>query len=270
MKLKYYLRGMGIGIILTAIVMGFALGGRKAALSDAEVIKRAKALGMTEATAEVLTQTQSENSEAGKDDSSTSNQALDQIGEKIPEEINEEIALSDPSVSEVAEEAQEGEADGAKSDSSADEASKEKSDSAAATASSKEEVKETEKNSDTAAAETSKEETTAATEASTAETTAQSDNANAAASTAPAQTTASAISDSTKSLNSTTKTITIPGGLGSDGVASILAREGIIDNAAAFNNYLVNKRVDRIIRSGTKTIPANATYEEIARIITTG
>ena len=28
MKLKYYLRGMGIGILLAAIVMGFALGGR--------------------------------------------------------------------------------------------------------------------------------------------------------------------------------------------------------------------------------------------------
>ena len=46
MKLKYYLRGMGIGIILTAIVMGFALGGRKATLSNAQIIERAKALGI--------------------------------------------------------------------------------------------------------------------------------------------------------------------------------------------------------------------------------
>ena len=58
--------------------------------------------------------------------------------------------------------------------------------------------------------------------------------------------------------------------MGSDGVASLLAREGIIDDAVAFNKYLVERRVDRIIRSGTKTIPANATYEEIAKIITTG
>ena len=42
MKLKYYLRGMGIGIILTAIVMGFALGGRKATISDAEIIEMLK------------------------------------------------------------------------------------------------------------------------------------------------------------------------------------------------------------------------------------
>ena len=48
MKLKYYLRGIGIGVILTAIVMGFALGGRKTTMSDAEVIERAKELGMTD------------------------------------------------------------------------------------------------------------------------------------------------------------------------------------------------------------------------------
>ena len=60
MKLKYYLRGMGIGIILTAIVMGFALGGRKATISDAEIIERAKALGMVDPTSGVLPRLQAE------------------------------------------------------------------------------------------------------------------------------------------------------------------------------------------------------------------
>ena len=47
MKLKYYLRGLGIGIIGTAIVMGIALSGsKKETLSDAEIIERAKLLGM--------------------------------------------------------------------------------------------------------------------------------------------------------------------------------------------------------------------------------
>ena len=48
MKLKYYLRGIGIGVILTALIMGFALGGRKTTISDAEVIERAKKLGMVQ------------------------------------------------------------------------------------------------------------------------------------------------------------------------------------------------------------------------------
>ena len=47
MKLKYYLRGLGIGIICTAIIMGIALSGnKKETLTDAEIIERAKLLGM--------------------------------------------------------------------------------------------------------------------------------------------------------------------------------------------------------------------------------
>lgn len=46
MKLKYYLRGLGIGIIGTAIVMGIALSGKKETLSDEEIIERAEVLGM--------------------------------------------------------------------------------------------------------------------------------------------------------------------------------------------------------------------------------
>lgn len=50
MKLKTYLRGLGIGIIVTTIVMGITLGGGKEKLSDAEIIARAKELGMVEST----------------------------------------------------------------------------------------------------------------------------------------------------------------------------------------------------------------------------
>ena len=46
MKLKYYLGGLGIGIIVIAIVMGIALSGKKETLSDEEIIERAEVLGM--------------------------------------------------------------------------------------------------------------------------------------------------------------------------------------------------------------------------------
>ncbi len=47
MKLKYYLRGLGVGIICTAIIMGIALSGnKKETLTDAEIIERARLLGM--------------------------------------------------------------------------------------------------------------------------------------------------------------------------------------------------------------------------------
>ena len=47
MNLKYYLRGLGIGIIVTALIIGIVTGGRGKALSDEEIIKRAEQLGMT-------------------------------------------------------------------------------------------------------------------------------------------------------------------------------------------------------------------------------
>lgn len=47
MKLKYYLRGLGVGIICTAIIMGIALSGnKKEKLTDAEIMERARLLGM--------------------------------------------------------------------------------------------------------------------------------------------------------------------------------------------------------------------------------
>lgn len=48
MNLKYYLRGLGIGIIVTAVIMGIALGGKKQELSNEEVKERARELGMIE------------------------------------------------------------------------------------------------------------------------------------------------------------------------------------------------------------------------------
>lgn len=48
MKLRYYMRGLGIGVIVTAILMGISLGGDKEKLTDAEIMARAKELGMVE------------------------------------------------------------------------------------------------------------------------------------------------------------------------------------------------------------------------------
>ncbi len=48
MKLRYYLRGLGIGIVITALLMGLTKGGAKETLSDDEIIARAEALGMVQ------------------------------------------------------------------------------------------------------------------------------------------------------------------------------------------------------------------------------
>ena len=46
MKLKYYLRGLGIGIIVTTIVLMISFSSEEETLSDGEIIARAAQLGM--------------------------------------------------------------------------------------------------------------------------------------------------------------------------------------------------------------------------------
>lgn len=72
MKLKYYLRGLGIGIAVTAAVLMLAGGGKKS-LTDEEIIARAKELGMVESV--TLSQLASENEE---------------ISENISDDVSEE------------------------------------------------------------------------------------------------------------------------------------------------------------------------------------
>lgn len=52
MKLKYYLRGLGIGIVVTTLILTIAFSGHKEKLSDDEIIKRAEELGMVMADTE--------------------------------------------------------------------------------------------------------------------------------------------------------------------------------------------------------------------------
>ncbi len=273
MKLKYYLRGMGIGIILTAIVMGFALGGRKQTLSDAEIIQRAKALGMIEAGSGTLSDTGLGRQEENKDDASTSDQALDQEGKEISEEEQQKVASSDNAVSEVAEEEKEGEgADSEKSDASTEDESKTSGEEATSSESvdNKEALGANETqvadNSQAAASQTSDSEVqnadTQTDDASASQNQAADSQADAAQTQEQTQTAAAP--------SASGRTVTIPRGMGSDQVARILYNEGIVDDAVTFNRFLIDRGVDRIIRSGTKTIPEGATYQQVADIITKG
>ena len=45
MKFKYYLRGLGIGILISTIILSISFAMKKNDLSDDEIIARAKELG---------------------------------------------------------------------------------------------------------------------------------------------------------------------------------------------------------------------------------
>ena len=266
MKLKYYLRGIGIGVILTALIMGFALGGRKTTISDAEVIERAKKLGMVQGG--VLSDYSNEdNSIDNKDDSSSSDTEVSEEGKEISKENDEAVTLSSSPISKVATPKAEAPKEEEKSSSAVSSTDKSdvvsdasKKDEAKATQAKAESKSDNSNNTDLNKKEdtSKKEEEPKKEEESKKEESAQND--------APSE--EAKAPQSENAVSKEAKTINIPGGMSSDAVARILQNEGVIDDAVSFNKYLVDSRKDRIIRSGTKNIPAGATYEDIASIIT--
>lgn len=105
MNLKYYLRGLGIGILVTALIMSIATGGKEK-LSNEEIMERARALGMVpegtlleDAKAALNTL---EDSEAEGKDESEEPQDLEEDGtpEVLPEPSGNEEPKETPGQSE--------------------------------------------------------------------------------------------------------------------------------------------------------------------------
>ena len=190
MELKYYLRGLGIGIAVTAIIMGIALSGDKP-MTDEQIIARAKELGMVENT--VLSDT--ENKET--DDDGAGNE--DAADETAPDDgVENEDAADEDTPEDGVEQAQDTVANGSVSESDA-----------------------------------------------------------AADDTADSQT-----------ASATLKAITIASGDGSYTVAKKLQDAGAISSAETFDNFLCEHGYDKKLRTGTFSIPADASDEQIARIVT--
>jgi DNA polymerase III alpha subunit (gram-positive type) len=295
MKLKYYLRGIGIGVILTATIMGFALGGRKTIMSDAQVIQRAKELGMTEGG--VLS-----DSEKGDNNSSAytslSVETLDKTDKERVEEVNKAVAAAGKSSSKEETKEKEEKTTDTKneSDKNKSEATSSSTETAKNTVTQEASTKETTKNESDSKEEKKEENTTVVdtvksdetvkvdsneaedasneTETKEIETSETSDDktevAQASQSEENSDNEDTEVSTNAEYTTSISKTITIPGGLGSDAVARLLYNEGVIDSAIAFDNYLTTNRLDRYIRSGVKNIPSGATYADIADILTKG
>lgn len=90
MNLKYYLRGLGVGIVVTSLILGIGLGSRKETLSNEEIKERARALGMVEESitvAEAATQQEEEAQESEAD-------ADLQLKDDVVDEADPEPAVS--------------------------------------------------------------------------------------------------------------------------------------------------------------------------------
>lgn len=102
MKLKYYLRGLGIGIIVTAVIMGASSGSRKETLSDREIRERAAELGMVEQSGSLAEMAQEENVEIPEETEKT--ETPTKIPSESPEASEEPAATQTPEATKEAEE----------------------------------------------------------------------------------------------------------------------------------------------------------------------
>ena len=65
MKLKYYLRGLGIGIIVTTVILAVSFSKKEIKMSDEEIMARAAQLGMVMQETETTEQGDTEQHQEG-------------------------------------------------------------------------------------------------------------------------------------------------------------------------------------------------------------
>lgn len=236
MNLKYYLRGLGIGILVTALIMSIAAGGKET-LSNEEIKERAKALGMVEEG------TLLQNAQAGSDtlEKSKSNEGAGAEEPQNPVESGTPEETPQPEETDASEETpQPEEADASEEMSQADKTPE------------PEEIREQENASAPDEFEANEEETAE-------ETQKPEDPSQQSDIVAPTE---EDLSGSDESV-----TIQVQRGDGSYTVCKRLEEAGLISSASEFDTFLYQNGYDKRIRAGTFEIPAGAAPEQIARIL---
>lgn len=191
MKLKYYLRGLGIGIIVTTLVLMVAFSGKKEKLSDQEIMQRAEQLGMVMA-----------------DEGQTETGTEENTGTEAQPETEQDVQKTEAG---------------------------------------------TEENADENTENASEPETEPQTEA-------------AAEPAAPEDTTGNVVGE-VKQETSGEVAFTVKSGESSDTVAFNLYKAGLVDDATAFNRYMISKGYDSRLRTGDFKIRSGASYDEILKVL---
>lgn len=237
MNLKYYLRGLGVGIVVTSLILGIGLGSRKETLSNEEIKERARELGMVEESitvAEAAAQKEEEAQEAEV--------TVAPVPEENAESDAEPIVNAEPEVS----------------------SEPAVSTGAAPGVSSEPEVSSEPAVSTGAAPEASEKPNVSAASEPAASTAAEA-GATPEAGVKP-------VADEAEEDNGTTPEkeivdITINPGEGSYVISQKLEQSGLIDDAAEYDAYLCDNGYHTKLRAGVHKIPMGSTREEIAKLL---
>ena len=218
MRLKYFLRGVGIGILVTTIILT-ATHASERRMSDSEVIDRAIELGMSFSASHSGQQSSTEESSPEESSAGQENSG-DDVTDDLQHESETETEMGSQSPSEtVSELAGDGEALPGK-------------ESEAVTGMTTQATTET--------AET------------TTELTTENENDGSAAGVMN---------------NEVTCTISITKGMSSRTVCDMLKQNGIIEDAADFDRYLIKTGYDDMIRVGEVEVNSVMTYEELTALL---
>lgn len=272
MNLKYYLRGLGIGIVVTALIMGIAVGGKKEALSNEEIKERAKALGMIEEST-VLADTfaedrkeEPENTAAAPEEAKGGDAAQPETAEGAEAPDTEESleTAAAPEISQSPEASASPEAAKSPEASALPEVSSGSGISAASEVSEKRTVATPEalESAETAEPDVPQQVQAADVPAETSEEIKEEP--------APKTTEAPAAADENVqggAQASGSMIIEVKDGDSSYSVCEKLEEAGLISSAYEFDMYLLQNGYDKRIKVGTFEIPADADSEKIARTL---
>ena len=230
MKRKYYMRGMGIGVLVTAVLCAVALPKKEEPMSDEQVIARAMELGYVKDEGGV---TADDINKIKENEKTTGTPAATEAPDTTPEATPEGPTLSPEPTPEPPEEP--------------DEPKK------PATPTPKEE-----KPTATATPKPT------ATKAPTVKPT-----ATAVPTKVPTpKPTATEAPTATAAPGATFYTVTVERGMTARRVAERLVAAGAVTDANDFVEYLIDANLTDLINIGTFTIPQGASYEEIGKILT--
>ena len=235
MNLKYYLRGLGVGIVVTSLILGIGLGSRKETLSNEEIKERARELGMVEESitvAEAAAQKEEEAQEA----------EVAPVPEENAESDAEPIVSAEPEVS-----------------------SEPAVSTGAAPGVSIEPEVSSEPAVSTGAAPEASEKPNVSAASEPAASTAPEAGATPEAGVKP-------VADEAEEDNGTAPEkeivdITINPGEGSYVISQKLEQSGLIDDAAEYDAYLCDNGFHTKLRAGVHKIPMGSTREEIAKLL---
>lgn len=253
MERRYYLRGLGVGIAVTALVMG-VMTSRSGRMTDQEVIARAKELGMVENT--VLLE--EKDGEADRDgDTETEEDGTEEDEAEDAEQAGGEESVTD---------AEKADAEGQGGD--AEQAGEEDGRAAERNAAGQQAGTEDGRNTGSLT-EASAGRGTGPDAGSTSET--RHGPGTEAGEAGEEEDSGSVATEEEKReliTSAAVKTITVSSGDGSHTVAQKLADAGVIISAQSFDDFLCQYGYDKKLRTGTFSIPADASDEQIARIVT--